>query len=71
MFKQINKVNATTSEVGKALINLCAIIAISQQPNHFSNKLFNENGDLVSQDQDKPWFEIHTNEGLSFVIEEE
>ena len=70
MFKPITKVhvNNGTCEEGKALIDLETINSVSQQPNHYSNKLFDENGKLVSQDLDEPHFEILTNEGLSFIV---
>ena len=72
MFKKINKVDTSNKNaLGIAIIRLCAIMSVSQQPNHYSNKLFDEEGNLVSQDQDKPFFEISTNEGLSFVVNED
>ena len=72
MFKKINKVDTSNKNaLGIAIISLCAIMSVSQQPNHYSNKLFDEEGNLVSQDQDKPFFEISTNEGLSFVVNED
>ena len=68
---EINKVDTSNNnEKGVALINLDTITKVSQQPKHYSNQLYDGNGKLVSQDEDAPFFEIDTNEGLHFVVEE-
>lgn len=71
MFKKINKVDTSNKNaLGIAIISLCAIMSVSQQPNHYT-RLYDEEGNVVSETLDKPFFEISTNEGLSFVIKED
>lgn len=71
MFKKINKVDTSNKNaLGIAIISLCAIMSISQQPNHFT-RLYDEDDNVVSETLDKPFFEILTNEGLSFVVKED
>ena len=75
MFKLINKIDTSAKDtqknaIGLALISLAIIVSVSQEPNHYSNKLFDENQQLVSQDLDSPWFKVSTNEGLTFVVDE-
>lgn len=68
MFIEIKKIN-TRNEEGKALINLDNIVGLCQQPNHFT-RLYNESGDLVSEEQDTPRYAVLTNCGQTYVIEE-
>lgn len=71
MFKQIKKIDTSNGNViGLALICLALVVSVSQEPNHYSNKLFDENQQLVSQDLDSPWFKVSTSEGLTFVVDE-
>ena len=70
MFKQITKVDTSNKNaLGIAIISLCAIMSVSQQPKHFT-RLYDEDGNVVKETLDEPFFEILTNEGLSFVVKE-
>ena len=67
MFVEIEKIN-TRGEKGVALIDLATIVGVVSQPNHFT-RLYNENGDLVSETQDENRFAVITNCGQVYNVE--
>lgn len=68
MFVEITKINKRNEE-GKALIKVDTIVGLCQQPNH-TTRLYNEDGDLVSETQDTPRFAVLTNCGQTYVVSE-
>ena len=68
MFIEIEKIN-TRQEKGKALINTDSIVGICQQPKHFT-RLYNEDQELVSEEEDSPRFAVLTNCGQTYVVEQ-
>lgn len=68
MFVKISKIN-TRNEVGEALINTDTIVGMCQQPNHYT-RLYDEEGNLVSETQDTPKYAILTNCGQTYVVDE-
>lgn len=68
MFIEITKINKRNEE-GKALIKADTIVGLCQQPNHFT-RLYDENGNLVSETQDTPRYAVLTNCGQTYVVSE-
>ena len=67
-FIEIEKIN-TRQEKGKALINTDTIVALCQQPKHFT-RLYNEDQELVSETEDTPRYAVLTNCGQTYVVEQ-
>ena len=65
---KITKIN-TRNEEGIALLRKEDIVAVVQQPTHFT-KLYDANGNLVSETQDSPRFAIITNVGQTYIVNE-
>lgn len=68
MFIEIEKIN-TRNETGKALVKTDTIVGLCQQPNHFT-RLYNESGELVSENQDTPRYAVLTNCGQTYIVSE-
>ena len=68
MFIEFNKINKRGEE-GVALVNTDTIVGICQQPNH-TTKLYNEDGDLVSETQDTPRYAVLTNTHQTYIVSE-
>ena len=56
MFEQITKINGRNEE-GIALIKLEDVNGACQQPKHIT-RLYDDNGDLVSENEDEPRFAL-------------
>jgi hypothetical protein len=65
---EIKKIN-TRKEEGVALLKEDTIVAICQQPKHFT-RLYDDNGNLVSETEDSPWYAIITNCGQTYIIDD-
>jgi hypothetical protein len=65
---EINKINGK-GENGVALIKEDSITGICQQPKHFT-RLYDDNGNLVSETEDAPRFAIFTTTGQTYVVDE-
>lgn len=67
-FIQVNKINGRQEE-GKALIKLDTIVGMCQQPKHFT-RLYDGDGNLVSETEDTPRFAVLTNCGQTYIVSE-
>ena len=67
-FIEIEKIN-TRQEKGKALVGIETIVGMCQQHNH-TTRLYDEEGNLVSETQDAPRYAVLTNCGQTYVVEE-
>lgn len=68
MFVEINKIN-TRNEEGKALVKVENIVGLCQQANHFT-RLYDDEGNLVSETQDTPRYAVLTNCGQTYIVSE-
>jgi hypothetical protein len=63
MFKEIDKINSRNEE-GKALIKVDNIVAMVQQPKHIT-RLYDENENLVSENEDEPRYAVIVSDGTT------
>jgi len=66
MFIEITKIN-TRNEEGVALIKTETITAMVQQPNHVT-KLYDEEGNVVSESQDEPRYAVLTDTHQTYIV---
>lgn len=66
MFKEIKKFN-TRNEEGIALIKVDTITAMVQQPTH-KTVLYDEDGNVASENIDEPRFAVITNTNQTYVV---
>lgn len=68
MFIEITKINKRNEE-GLALIIKESIVSLCQQPNHVT-KLYDSEGNVVSETNDSPRFAVLTNVGQTYMVSE-
>ena len=66
MFIEINKINSR-NEDGKAFIQTESIVGMCSQPNHVT-KLYDEDGNVVSETQDENRYAVLTNVGQTYIV---